>query len=209
MARLIIWLHGLGDTGAGWGHLKDELALPGVRYLLPDSPTNPVSCQGGYTMTSWMDLTAIPVTLQIPDDEAGLNASRKIVHDLIDLAVAKGTPSTSIILGGFSQGCAMALFAGYSYSKPLAGVACFSGWPALKDSLVDRVRSSANAKTPAFIAHGTADEIVLPECSAKSSELLEQAGVPVTFRTYERMAHSSCNAEMEELKDWIKDIFKM
>ena len=192
MSRLIIWLHGvlpapmpprpcataraltaytrlcvcglvgLGDTGAGWEHLKSELSISGVNYLHPDAPTNPVSCNGGFKMTSWMDLDDIPVTLQLPDDEAGLKASSKIIHDLIDQAVAQGTPSTSIIVGGFSQGGAMALLAGYSYHQPLAGVVCFSGWPALKESLVERVKGSANSATPAFIGHGTADGLGRP-----------------------------------------------
>jgi len=202
-------LVGLGDTGAGWEHLKSELGISGVNYLHPDAPTNPVSCNGGFKMTSWMDLDDIPVTLQLRDDEAGLKASSKIIHDLIDKAVAQGTPSTSIIVGGFSQGGAMALLAGYSYHQPLAGVVCFSGWPALKESLVERVKGSANAATPAFIGHGTADGVVLPECGARASELLKEVGVPVTFNTYERMAHSSCGPQMAELKDWVQGVFKM
>ena len=199
----ILWLHGLGDTGDGWDHLRSQLRLsPRVRYSFPDAPVQPVSCNGGQRMTSWMDLQSIPVALGDPDDEAGLQASRRAVHALLDREIASGTPSTDIILGGFSQGGAMALFAGYTYSKPLAGVVSFSGWPVFAADFVDRARGNANAATPAFVAHGSKDEVVLPACGDKTSELLKAAGVETTYLTY-AMAHSACPSQFEDLKDWI------
>ena len=47
MAPTIVWIHGLGDSGSGWAHIKSELRLPGVEYILPDAPSNPVTCNGG------------------------------------------------------------------------------------------------------------------------------------------------------------------
>jgi len=49
----------------------------------------------------------------------------------------------------------------------------------------------------------------MPECGARASELFKEVGVPVTFNTYERMAHSSCGPQMAELKDWVQGVFKM
>lgn len=60
----ILWLHGLGDSGEGWQHLPRELGLPrNVRSSFPTAPEQPVSCNGGFSMTSWMDLQSIPVSL--------------------------------------------------------------------------------------------------------------------------------------------------
>ena len=57
MQKLIVFLHGLGDTGAGWRFLRNELSLPtAVGYATPDAPNAPVTCNGGHVMTSWMDL---------------------------------------------------------------------------------------------------------------------------------------------------------
>jgi len=203
----IVWLHGLGDTGKGWAHLRNELRLStAVRYSFPDAPVQPVTCNGGARMTSWMDLHHIPVRIGIdpedPDDVAGLSASTARLHKLLDAEVAGGTPSTDIVLGGFSQGGAMALLAGYTYSKPLAAIVCLSGWPALADDLPSRVPSGANAKTPAFVAHGTRDQVVHPDCGQKVSTLLKAAGVPTSYTTY-AMEHSSHPSEMEDLRDWL------
>ena len=44
-----------------------------------------------------------------------------------------GTPSNRIILGGFSQGGALALYSAFTYPKPLAGVMALSCWLPLRD----------------------------------------------------------------------------
>ena len=136
----------------------------------------------------------------------GLAASSKIIHEILDKEVAAGTPSDEIVLGGFSQGGAMALLAGYTYPKPLAGVACLSGWPAMQADFKTRVGGGVNAKTPAFVAHGDADEVVLPECGTLANTLLTASGVPTKFASYRGMAHSSCDQEMRDLKAWIRSV---
>ena len=68
----ILWLHGLGDTGRGWAHLGGELGMRNsVRYDFPTAPIQPVTCNGGMEMTSWMDLHAIPVEPDCYQDKEG------------------------------------------------------------------------------------------------------------------------------------------
>ena len=64
----VVWLHGLGDSGEGWTFLQHEIgaalvaAVGGpVQWVFPDAPTAAVSCNAGFSMTSWMDLDEIPV----------------------------------------------------------------------------------------------------------------------------------------------------
>ena len=205
-APLIIWLHGLGDSGRGWAHLPSQLRLSSaVRYEFPDAPDQPVSRNGGLAMPSWMDLRSIPVCVGDADDESGLAASCERVHSLIDAAVAAGTPACAIVLGGFSQGGALALYAGYSYPQRLAAIVSFSGWAVLAAGLVERVASGANAKTPAFLAHGTQDGTVEPACTVEARDLLKAASVPTAYFTYP-MAHSSCPSQFEDLKDWLATV---
>ena len=206
---LIIWLHGLGDSGMGWSFLKQEMRFPAmVKYRFPDAPEAPVTCNGGYVMTSWMDLDTIPIGNTLRDDVAGLTSSSKIIHDIINEEVAKGTPSEDIVLGGFSQGGAMALLAGYSYTGKLAGIACLSGWPALRDTLNDRVTTGANAKTPLFIGHGTEDQTVYPECGADARDRYKAAGIDVTFVDYP-VAHGAHPVGMAAMRDWIATVLKL
>lgn len=208
----IVWLHGLGDSGRGWSHLKHELGLKGVEYVHPDAPVNPVSCNNGFKMTSWMDLENIPVALGDKNDLAGVRRSAALVHATLDSVVAK-MPSTEVVLGGFSQGGAMALFAGYTYPKPLGGIVCFSGWAPLtktdEATFIGELQAGANAQTPCFIGHGTEDNVVLPECGERAAKALEEAGVKdVSFSTY-RMAHSSHPMETDALAKWVSEKLKL
>ena len=55
---LVILMHGLGDTPAGWGQIAKQFkpTLPYIKWILPCAPENPVSVNGGMKMTSWMDI---------------------------------------------------------------------------------------------------------------------------------------------------------
>ena len=49
----VIWLHGLGDCGASWQYLETHMRSPHVKWVFPDAPEQPVSCNGGFEMPSW------------------------------------------------------------------------------------------------------------------------------------------------------------
>lgn len=51
-----------------------------------------------------------------------------LVFQLIAEEEEKGIPSNRIILGGFSQGGALAIYSALRYSKPLGGVVALSCW---------------------------------------------------------------------------------
>ena len=72
---------------------------------------------------------------------------------LVDREVARGVPTERIVLAGFSQGAAMALFTGLRLDRPLAGLLVLSGYLVLEDTL-DAERATANAATPVFFGHG-------------------------------------------------------
>ena len=68
-----------------------------------------------------------------------------LVHKLITEEVDAGIPSNNIVVGGFSQGnnvfpslclsvgCAIAILAGYTCERKLAGIVGLSGWLPLHD----------------------------------------------------------------------------
>ena len=59
-------------------------------------------------------------------DIEGLRASAQIVYKHIDGELKTGIPSNKIIIGGFSQGAALALYCTMHYEKPLAGCIALS-----------------------------------------------------------------------------------
>jgi predicted esterase len=149
----VIFMHGLGDTPHGWADtLRSAFqeALPHVTFVLPEAPRARVTCNGGMQMTSWMDLHAIPVTPDNYDDEPSLSSSVALVHRLIDRAVESGIPPERVVVGGFSQGAAMAFLSTLRYPKRLGGCVMLSGWPPLANK--EKISESANAKTVSYSA---------------------------------------------------------
>ena len=65
---------------------------------------------------------------QGPEDESGILESRDEVNKLIAQEINAGVPPDRIVVGGFSQGGAMALATGLTTQHKLAGLAVLSGW---------------------------------------------------------------------------------
>jgi lysophospholipase-2 len=76
----LIFLHGLGDTPAGWSELEHSLPrikpkLKDVCHVFPASPTIPLSINGGVRMPGWFDLCDWPIEVGSQDDKEGLMRS--------------------------------------------------------------------------------------------------------------------------------------
>ena len=237
----VIWLHGLGDTGAGWTHLQHQLgwqvtkaAGAAAKWLFPTAPEQKVTCNGGFSMRSWMDLEAIPVVVGCKDAASDIRDSIRHVHEHIDALLAEGIPADKVVVGGFSQGGCLALLATLSYPKKLAGGVVLSGWLALRDQLkhtgaaaggegsesgsgggsgggsgaAREMLHSANAETRILWCHGDADDKVLHECQLSGVSALEELGVSVTSRTYPGLGHASSPAETKDVGSFLEAVLK-
>lgn len=67
------------------------------------------------------------------EDEPGIKKARDGVHQLIEEEVKAGIPYDRILLGGFSQGGALALYSTFTHTKTLAGVVGLSCWLPLRN----------------------------------------------------------------------------
>lgn len=196
----IIILHGLGADGSDFAPFVQEIdlgAIGPVRWLFPNAPQQPVTINGGYVMPSWFDIRHD----RSDEDEAGLRRSQASIEALLAQEKARGMPGGRIVLGGFSQGCAMALLTGLRHAERLAGIVGMSGYLPLAGTLATE-RSSANQDVPIFLAHGTQDEMVaLPRATA-SREALQALGYAVEWHDYP-MGHSVCLEEVRDLRQWL------
>ena len=67
------------------------------------------------------------------DDREGYDKSVKFLEERVDAAMSKhGLPSEKVIIGGFSQGAAVALLAALRSNRKLGGAVILSGWGALR-----------------------------------------------------------------------------
>ncbi len=198
----VIWLHGLGADGHDFAPIVPELVAadwPALRFVFPHAPVRPVTVNGGMPMRAWYDIVGFdPMARQ---DEAGIRASMTAVEALIARENARGVPDERIVLAGFSQGGAIALFAGLRHAKRLAGIVALSTYLPIADTLAAE-RSAANADVPIFQAHGTFDPVVIPPRGSDSRDLLQRLGYRVDWRSYP-MAHAVCAEEIADLRVWL------
>lgn len=120
----------------------------------------------------------------------------------------EGISPSRIIVGGFSQGGAVALLTAYHRRTqgkvPFAGCVCLSGWLTLKDdlSVTDEVAKS----TPLFWGHGQYDDKkVLFEQQKHGVDMLKSHGVDVTDRSYP-MGHESDYDELEAMAEFCEKL---
>jgi len=198
----VIWLHGLGADGHDFEPIVPELKLPAelpLRFVFPHAPVRPVTLNGGMPMRAWFDIVKIGVDQ--PRDLQGMQASREAVEELIARENSRGVPTARIVLAGFSQGGAVALFAGLQHPDKLAGIMALSTWlPA--DEGLDLKLSSANLATPIFYGHGTQDAVVPLLLGAQTRNWLTQQGCVVSWHTYP-MPHSVSMEEIIHIRAWL------
>jgi len=207
----IIWLHGLGADGHDFEPIVPGLELPAetpVRFIFPHAPVRPITVNGGMAMRGWYDIYEVPLDAQggRREDRAGLEQSAAIVGELIAQENARGVPTENIILAGFSQGGAIALFAGLRLDQSLAGIIALSTY--LPDSTTTEVeRSATNNDVPIFMGHGIHDPVIPAAVGERSYNEMTSMGYSVDWRTYE-MPHSVHPLEIRDIGNFIKSVIR-
>eukprot|EP01062_Namystynia_karyoxenos_P033203 TRINITY_DN24418_c0_g1_i1.p2 TRINITY_DN24418_c0_g1~~TRINITY_DN24418_c0_g1_i1.p2 ORF type:complete len:237 (+),score=77.39 TRINITY_DN24418_c0_g1_i1:78-713(+) len=191
---LVVWLHGLGDTGMGWMDMREEGAerLPGTRWLFPNAPHAPVTCNDGESCTSWFDIQRIPVSLSEPEDPKGLDESVAAVHQVIK---GSGVAPSRVVVGGFSQGGLLAAYAAATYPESLAGAVSLSGWAPRRSRLGELV-SAANRSLPMLFCWGSVDGVVLPQAAKAGADAYAQFNRNVSTYVVPGMGHSCTPDEL-------------
>jgi phospholipase/carboxylesterase len=188
-SRLMVMLHGLGDSIEGYRWWPEALRLPWLNCLLVNAPDE---YYGGY---SWFDY---------PDDLApGVLRSRKLLFELLDDLRAKGFPPEQITLGGFSQGCLMTVDVGLRYPHRFAGLVGISGWVFEVDKLVKALSSVAQQQR-LLMTHGTADPVIPIEKVRLQIPPLTAAGLNVEWREFAKVHTIQGETEMAVIREFVR-----
>lgn len=190
--RLLIALHGLGDSAAGYRGIPYELRLPSMNYLLANAPD---SYYGGY---SWYDFTG--------DETKGILRSRKLLFDLLDATRAKGFASEDTILFGFSQGCLMTVDVGFRYPHRLAGLVGISGYIHDPDQLVAEL-SPVAAQQRMLFTHGTQDPLIPFAQVREQVNILKAAGLHIDWHEFVKAHTIAGRAEFDLIRGFIEGRF--
>jgi phospholipase/carboxylesterase len=199
----VIWMHGLGADGHDFVPLIPELGLPAqaaIRFVFPHAAVRPVTINNGYSMRAWYDITSL--TAGGRDDEPGIRESAQRVEAYIARERIAGVAAGRIVLAGFSQGGAMALYTGLRHDESLGGILALSTYLPLQAQLAAEA-SAANRRVPILMCHGTRDPVVTHAFGAASRDALQDRGYDVDWREYP-MEHTLCPAEVGDIAAWIR-----
>ncbi len=172
--RLMVVLHGLGDSVDGYRWLPEAMGLPWLSYLLVNAPDG---YYGGY---SWYDIYG--------DSGPGVRRSRQMLFELLDYKRQQGWLTENTVLFGFSQGCLMCLDVAARYPQRLAGVVGVSGYVYEPDQLV-REMAPVAPQQRFLITHGTFDPLIQPAPVKVQIEQLQKAGLAITWHEFPK-AHT-------------------
>jgi phospholipase/carboxylesterase len=198
----LILLHGLGANGHDFEPLIPELDIVdrlGVRVILPHAPHRPVTINAGMRMPAWYDIADANMTRE--EDSIGIRESGEALVALIERELEIGLPADRVVLAGFSQGGAIALYAGMRYTQQLAGIMVLSAYLPLATKVPEEAHP-ANRATPIMMAHGTTDPVVPLAMARDSCSRLKGMGYNVQLREY-AMMHGVCPEEIRDIRDWL------
>src|SRR5258706_15247512 len=187
--RLMVMLHGLGDSIEGYRWWPGAMGLPWLNHLLVNGPDD---YYGGY---SWFDY---------PDNLApGVLRSRKLLFELLDDLRAKGFPAEQITLGGFSQGCLMTVDVGLRYPHRFAGLVGISGWVFELEKTVKELSPVARQQR-LLLTHGTDDPLIPIEKVRLQVPPLKAAGLNVEWREFPKVHTIQGETEMAVIRNFVR-----
>lgn len=196
----LIFLHGLGDTGQGWASAMAAIRPPYVKVICPTAPTMPVTLNAGFRMPSWFDLRTLDASG--PEDEEGIKQAATQIHGMIQNEIQSGISANRILVGGFSQGGALAVYSALTFPQKLAGVIALSCWLPLRKSFPLLLKNAADL--PILQCHGDCDPVVPYKWGQMTASYLKTFLTATEFRTFRGLAHASSDEELRDMKTFLE-----
>ncbi len=188
--KLMIILHGRGDSAEGFTSLPSILNIDDMNYLLLDAPFE------YYTGFSWYPLP--------PDQLPGIEYSSAILTKILDELFEEEFNAHESFLFGFSQGSLLTFEFGARYHKVLGGYIAVSGYIYDANKLLqDMNKDVIHAKW--LCTHGTYDSVLPIQTSMEQVKILQDGGFEIEFKSYEK-DHSIDRDELLMISEWIKNI---
>lgn len=200
----LIFLHGLGDIAHNltpiFNSFRCSPTPPSIKILLLQAPNSSVTINGGMQMPSWFDI------LNLTFSDTGYNyndviKNKKRIEELIDNEVVNNYNGNykKVFIGGFSQGCAMALDIALSREndKKLGGVIGLSGFLFKETVILDENIYN-------LICHGKDDNMISQSTSFESYKRFKN----IKYNLINNMGHNINFDVLNHIRSFFKHLFK-
>ena len=190
--RLMLMLHGLGDSIEGYRWWPQALGLPWLNHVLVNAPDE------YYGGGSWFNFPG--------DSLPGVQRSTKLLFELLDDLRARGFPTEQTVLGGFSQGCVMSIEVALRYPHRLAGVVGISGRVSDPARLL-REFSPIAREQRFLVTHGPLDPVIPFDVTRQQIEILQAAGLDIQWREFMKAHTIAGEPELAVIREFIRARF--
>jgi phospholipase/carboxylesterase len=200
----VVWLHGLGADGHDFEPIVSLLGLPIVRFVFPNAPSRAVTINAGMVMPAWYDITSFGGAR--PGERADdVRRSARLIEAVLEREERRGIPSSRMVLAGFSQGAAMALYVGTRYPRPLLGIMVLSGYEVLPETR-EAEAGEANRATPMLFCHGTHDPLVAIDRGRQAYHTYARPERKTEWHELP-MGHEVSPEEIVVIREWLAGLF--
>lgn len=186
---VVVLLHGRGASAENILELSSNISPEGpdgnrIAWLAPQADDS-----------QWYPY---PFRQPLGQNEPWLSGALAVIDRLVD-DVRAGNPELPVVVTGFSQGACLSLEYGARGSRPISGVAAFSGG-LIGSSFTDRQPVSDLEGRWVFIGCGDQDHHIPIDVAEMSATLLAAAGADVDMRRYPGMPHTIVADELEAVR---------
>ncbi|HVT58969.1 MAG TPA: alpha/beta hydrolase-fold protein [Thermoanaerobaculia bacterium] len=194
----IILIHGWGASAHDLIGLAPMLHGGRALVLCPQGTVD-VPLGRGETGHGWF-----PLVPGVPPDPQAFQRGAEQLRGWIELVHERyPIDRRALVLGGFSQGGAMAYELALRRPDRYAGLAALSSW--LPEQLAaDLPALPEHQDFPVLITHGTADPLITVERARESRETLRRFGVSITYREFD-MGHEIRPDALRVVLRWLQE----
>jgi phospholipase/carboxylesterase len=188
--KLMVVLHGLGDSAEGFLWIQEALAMDSLDYLLLNAPTP------YYTGFAWYDLP--------PNQNPGIARSRRLLDEVFTELEREGYGAERTLLLGFSQGCLMTLEFGARYRRRLGGYIGISGYSTDPEKLLQEMNPEVN-RGGWLVTHGIDDEVLPVITTRAQMKFFNERGFKIDYREYMKSHTIDMRRELPDIREWVTD----
>jgi len=193
----VLFLAGLGDDTSYWAQVfaneRIDHLLPSVKFVFLNPMMRPFG-RGRRETPSWYSFDM----MEPEEPHDGIDGARLIVDSTAAEEVSS-VPSEKIVLAGFSQGGAVALYSALTSSTKFGGAVSIGGYLPEDDKLeVDRKEMKVQ------LLHSEKDNFIPVRLARRAQEELKKKGITDTsVQIYENGSHELTQQGFVDLVDWI------
>lgn len=191
-SKLLVVLHGLGDSLEGYRFLPEFLDQKDLNYLLLNAPD---SYYMGY---SWFPFPG--------DTATGIIRSRGLLIQVMQELLAIGYKSENIGFFGFSQGAVMTLDFVLRSQWKIAGAVAVSGFAAFIEEYPQALSALAKQQK-IFMDHGTFDGVIPIAMPKPQAHALQKMGLGLTWKEYAKDHTIDAMDERRDIQSFLQLCF--